>query len=188
VADKQLLQDSQQFAFNCFSSSENPDRRAWFAAFTAPQAEQSVARHLAIYGIESFLPTFESTHVWKNRQKKKIMKPMFPSYVFVHLDETERRKLFRVPNVVKIIGGKQGPIPIPTSEIEFLRSMAFDKRLTPSVEFAPGQRVRIKDGPMRGIEGTLIRHNNKLRFVLTLQLMNKHVAIEVVADEIEPIS
>lgn len=164
------------------------EEREWFAAFTAPQAERSVARHLDAYALESYLPTFETIHVWKNRQKKKIVSPLFPSYVFVHVTRTERRFVFRVPGILRLVGDAKGPIPIPGSEIDVLRSDAFRNRLEPFFDLVPGQRVRIKTGPMQGIEGTLVRRKNRLRFVLTIGLINQHAALEVDAGDVEPVS
>ena len=58
----------------------------WFAVVTAPQHEKAAFRHLDFGGIETFLPTYESTRVWKNRQKVKLQLPLFPTYLFVRID------------------------------------------------------------------------------------------------------
>lgn len=166
---------------------EDAEERKWFAAFTAPQSEHSVVRHLDAYEVESFLPTFETTHVWKNRQKKKIVEPLFPSYVFVHVTKVECRRVFRAPGIVRLVGGSQGPIPIPASEIDVLRSDAFRNRLEPFSELSVGERVRITSGPMQGVEGTLVRSKNSLRFVLSISLINQYAALEVGAGDVEPV-
>ncbi len=80
MADSQLsIGDPAEYitAMSGISCCGNQEKRAWFAAYTAPQSERSVVRHLDVYQVESFLPTFETTHAWKNRQKKKIVQ--FPS-------------------------------------------------------------------------------------------------------------
>jgi transcription antitermination factor NusG len=178
---------AQQFQLDSFPVSASSDERAWFAVFTTPQHEQSVARHFAVYAIEHFLPTFESTSIWKNRQRKTIVRPVFPSYVFVQVSKKERGIIFRVPGVLRIVGDKQGPIAIPANEIEFLQTMAFSNRLKPTGEIALGERVRIKNGPMKGAEGTLVRQNNSMKFVLTVELIHQQVAIEVGAGDIESV-
>ncbi len=166
---------------------DNDEERAWYAAFTTPQGERSVVRHLDVYQVESFLPTFETTHVWKNRQKKKIIQPLFPSYVFVHVSKSERRLVFRAPGVLRLVGGNQGPIPIPAAEIDLLRSDACRNRLEPFDELVLGERVRIRHGPMQGVEGTLVRKKNSLRFVLSISLIKQHAALEVSAEDVEPV-
>jgi transcription termination/antitermination protein NusG len=167
--------------------AHRPEDRNWFAAFTAPQGEFSVVRHFDAYQVESFLPTFESVHVWKNRQRKKIIQPLFPSYVFVHVATSERRLVFRAPGVLRLLGGNQGPISIPASEIDLLRSEGCRNRLEPYGDLVIGERVRIKCGPMQGIEGTLVRKSNSLRFVLSISLINQHAALEIGAQDVEPI-
>ena len=160
--------------------------RSWFAIFTVPQNERAVVRQFDLRQIESFLPTCEATHVWKNRQRVKISTPLFPTYVFAHVQLSERLSILRSPGVLRIIGNSRGPVAIPDSEIEFLRSDFCRQRVEPYRELVVGEKVRIKSGPMQGVEGTLVRRKSSLRFVLTLELINQHAAIDVAADELEP--
>ncbi len=178
--------ESAAFSLNSWCPRTDSENRQWFAAFTAPQAERSVARHLDACALQSFLPTFETVHLWKNRQKRKIVQPLFPSYIFVYVTKAERRLVFRAPGLLRLVGGAQGPIAIPGAEIDLLRSAASRNRLEPLTSPVPGQRVRIKTGPMQGVAGTLVRKKNGLRFVLTISLINQHAALEVNADDVEP--
>lgn len=167
--------------------AESTADRTWYAAFTMPQSERSVARHLDNYRVETFLPVLEETHLWKNRQKKKIAKPLFPSYVFVCVTREERRLVYRAPGLVRLVGNASGPLPVLRSEIEMLRSAASMNQLEPYTDLVLGERVRIASGPMRGMEGTLVRKKNELRFVLSVSLIHQHAALEVSAEDIEPI-
>jgi transcription antitermination factor NusG len=160
---------------------------AWYAAFTMPQSERSVVRHLELHHLESFLPVFEELHVWKNRQKKTIVKPLFPSYVFVRVGRTERKLVYRIPGVLRLVGNTHGPIPIPRSEMVVLKSAATIKRLEPFTDLVVGERVRIASGPMQGVEGTLVRKKNDLRFVLSVSLIHQHAALEVGMEDVEPV-
>jgi len=159
----------------------------WYAAYTLPQHERAVEMRLVAYGIETFLPTWESTRVWKNRLRMKITHPLFPSYLFVRIRIKERSRVLRSPGVVRIVGNSNEPVPIPDSEIDFLRSDFCLKRVVPYSDLAEGDKVRIKSGSMQGVEGLLVRKNDGLRFVVTLNLINQHAAIEVSADELEPV-
>lgn len=159
----------------------------WFAVFTLPQNERSVVKHLDARLFESYLPTCESTSVWKNRQRVKISRPLFPAYVFARIHASERSSVLRLPGVLRIVGNSKGPIPIPTSEIDFLRSDFCRQRVEPYRDLVVGEKVRIKRGSMQGVEGTLVRKKTSLRFVLSLELINQHAAVEVAADELEPV-
>jgi hypothetical protein len=57
----------------------------------------------------------------------------------------------------------------------------------PFRELAVGTKVRIKAGIMQGVEGTLVRKNDDMHFVLTLKLINQHAAIQVNAEDLEPV-
>ena len=158
----------------------------WFALYTMPQSERSVIRHLNARQVESFLPTYESVRVWKNRQRVQVIRPLFPSYMFVRICAADRGSVLGSPGVLRIVGNCQGPLAVPEPEIDFLRSDFCTKRVEPVLDLVIGQKVRIKTGPMRGVQGTLVQRKNGFRFVLTIALINQNAAVEVRADDLEP--
>jgi transcription antitermination factor NusG len=166
---------------------EEQDPRRWFAVITTPQHEKAAFRHLDFGGIETFLPTYESSRVWKNRQKVKVELPLFPTYLFVRIDREERTRVLRTPGVRQLVGNSREPLSVADREIEFLRRSILEKKAEPYAELIEGQRVRIKSGPMQGVEGWLVRKSNGWRFVLTVQLIHHQVAVEVDASTLEPI-
>jgi transcription antitermination factor NusG len=157
----------------------------WFALYTMPQSERSVRRMLDIRQIESFLPTYEVQKVWKNRQRVKTQRPLFPSYIFVHINNHQRSTVLSSPGALRIVGNSQTPLPIPDREIEFLRSEFNKRNIEPYLDLVIGKKVRIRSGPMEGLEGTLVEKRNSLRFVLTVAMINQHAAIELSANELE---
>jgi transcription antitermination factor NusG len=173
-------------AFFSRSIDELAAERNWFAAFTRPQNEKSVLKHLDLRRVESFLPTYETVRVWKNRQRMKITLPLFPTYLFVRINRGERRKVLECPGVLHIVGGHREPLPVPDSEVEFLRAGMCRRKFEPFRDLVIGDRVRIRSGMMQGLRGTLIRKSGSLRFVLTIEMINQHAAIEVDAEDIEP--
>jgi transcription antitermination factor NusG len=162
--------------------------RNWYAVSTLPRNERAVERFLDANQIESFLPTCESIRQWKNRQRVKIVEALFPTYVFAKIHRSEQASVLRSPGVRRIIGNHKGPIPLRSAEVEFLRSGIYRERIEPFKDLVIGQRVRIVSGPLRSLEGTLVRKKGGLRFVLSLELINQNAAIEVAAEELEPIA
>jgi transcription antitermination factor NusG len=144
-------------------------------------------KHLSLREVESFLPTYETVRVWKNRQRMKIVLPLFPSYLFVHINSRERTKVLQSPGVLHIVGNGRKHIPLPDAEIEFLRSGLCRQRIEPYHELVVGEKVRIKGGVMQGVCGTLVRKGSGVRFVLTLELINQHAAVQVDAEDLEPL-
>jgi transcription antitermination factor NusG len=168
------------------SCSSQQDLR-WFAVYTMPQSEQSVRRILDIRQIESFIPTYEVQKVWKNRQRVKTQRPLFPSYVFVRIGNGQRSTVLSSPGALRILGNSRSALPIPDREIEFLRAEAGTGKIEPYLDLVIGKKVRIRSGPMEGLEGTLVQKRNSFRFVLTVAMINQHAAIEMAADQLEPI-
>ena len=161
--------------------------RNWYAVYTVPQHEKSALKQLDIREIESFLPTYETVRVWKNRQRMKLILPLFPTYLFVHINFRERAKVLQSPGVLQIVGNKLECAYIPDSEVEFLRSDFCRQRIEPYRDLVIGEKVRIKSGVMQGLRRTLVRKSNSLRFVLTLELINQHAAVQVDAENLEPL-
>jgi transcription antitermination factor NusG len=168
--------------------AETEVKRKWYAVFTAPKSEKSVVKHLNVRNIESFLPCYETIRLWKNRQRIKLVLPLFPTYLFVHIKYHERGKVLQSPGVLQIVGNSHESIPLPDNEIEFLRSGARPDKMEPYRELVVGEKVRLKYGVMQGIQGLLVRKSDSLRFVFTLELINQTAAIEVDADDLEPIA
>ncbi len=169
------------------SPSYRQDPRKWFAVVTTPQHEKAAFRHLDFAGIETFLPTYESSRTWRNRQKVKLELPLFPTYLFVRIDQADRASVLRTPGVKRLVGNSREPLSLPDREVEFLRTNILQQKAEPYADLIAGQRVRIKSGPMQGLQGWLIRKSSGWRFILTVELIHQHVALEVDASTLEPI-
>jgi len=161
--------------------------RNWYAVYTVPQHEKAAKRQLDVREIESFLPTYETVRIWKNRQRTKLILPLFPTYLFVHINAGERGKVLQSPGVLQIVGNSRESVPLPDAEVEFLRSDYCRQRIEPYCDLVIGKKVRIRSGVMQGLQGTLVRKGDNLRFVLTIELINQHAAVEVDAPDLEPI-
>ena len=169
------------------SASMDAVQKRWFAVFTLPQNEKSVVRHLDLRDVESFLPTYETLRVWKNRQKVKTILPLFPTYLFVHISGRERVRVLASPGVLQIVGNGRESVPLADTVIEILRSSLALKRVEPFRELVLGTKVRVKSGILQGAEGTLVRRQGGDRFVLNIGLINQNAAIQVDAEDLEPL-
>jgi transcription antitermination factor NusG len=89
--------------------------------------------------------------------------------------------------VRRLVGNSREALSLPNREIEFLRTSLLEQKAEPYAGLIVGQRVRIKSGAMRGVEGSLVRKSSEWRFILTVQLISHHVAVEVDASTLEPI-
>jgi len=166
------------------SSSLSPLRR-WFAVYTACRHEKQVARHLEQRQIEHFLPLYRTQHQWKDGSRVMVDLPLFPGYVFVRVDWSNRVGVLVVPGVVSMIGTAMRPAPLPDFEVEKLRTGLDPLRVEPHPFMTAGQRVRIKSGSLAGVEGIVVRKKGGIRVVLTLNLLTQSIAIEVDGNDVE---
>jgi transcription antitermination factor NusG len=158
----------------------------WFAAYTNSHHEKRVASHFGERQIESFLPLYSALHRWKNRCEVDVDLPLFPNYVFVHIDPRERVRVLEVPGVLSLVGFGRTLAPLSDFEIEALRSCAGQRKVEPHPYLVIGEWVRIKAGPMTGMEGVLVRKKSNFRVVLTLDVIMQCVAVEVDGHDLEP--
>lgn len=171
-----------------FCGGPQPAVSQWCAVYTYPRHEKACARQLSQRGVDAFLPTYTQETQWRNRQRVKVQLPLFPSYLFVRIGSRDRGKVLGAPGVLRILGNARGPEPIPEATIELLRSNLFRDRLEPQPDLMTGQKVRIMQGVMQGVEGVLVRRKNSLWFVLSIELINQRAMVEVKAGDIEPIA
>ncbi len=161
----------------------------WFAAFTSPRHEKRVDQYLMQREVEHFLPLYRSPRKWRNGLKVVLDLPLFPGYIFVRIKRTERIRVLEVPGVLTIVGGTAGEMaPLPEAEIEALRSGLHLRQAEPHPLLTVGQRARIRSGALAGLEGIVVRKKGGLRFVLTMDLIMKSIAVEVDGAELEPMN
>jgi len=160
--------------------------RSWFAIYTASNHEKSVAQHLQAKDVETFLPLYRITRRWKNRTTVKVELPLFPGYVFARICLSERLQVIEVPMVYSIVGARGNPTALPDAEIESLRAALATRQAYPFPYVKVGNRVRIRSGPLAGWEGIVARTYGGLSVVLTVEMIQKSVAVHVEADELEP--
>jgi transcription antitermination factor NusG len=159
----------------------------WYAAYTIARHEKCVARQMEERGIEYFLPLYRSIHRWKDR-RKQVELALFPSYIFVHMALTDRLRVLQLPSVVYLVSFNGRPVPLPESEITALRGAATGNVcLEPHPYLKIGRRVRVCSGPMAGLDGVLLREKERLRVVLSIDLIMRSVAVEVDRADIAPI-
>jgi transcription antitermination factor NusG len=166
----------------------DPAEKHWYAVYTTSRHEKRVGAHFASRTIEHYVPLYRAQHKWKDGSRATLDLPLFPCYVFARIAREERVSVLEVPGVLWIVGRSESqPTPLPEFEIETLRTALDPLRVEPHPLLTAGQRVRIRAGALAGIEGIVVRRKNGLRVVITLELILRSVAVEVNADDLEPI-
>jgi transcription termination/antitermination protein NusG len=153
-------------------------RPNWYAAYTRPRHEKNVAAQLGMRAVETYLPLYRAIHNWNGR-KAEVNLPLFPGYVFIKVPLTDRVRVLEQPGVVRLVGVHGKATPLPDDEIEQLRSALAFCKAEPYPFMVPGEKVRIRTGPMAGFEGKILRRKGKVRLVVSLDLIQRSIVLEL---------
>jgi len=188
MATTQLgIHSSDQFV-STSSPAEGFDRPQWYAAYTNARHEKRVTEYLGGRSVECYLPLYKSVRRWQDR-RKEIELPLFPGYVFVRIAYRARLQVLTAPGVVQIVSFDGKPAPISEHEIETLRlGTSRTNGLEPHPYLKAGRRVRVRSGPLSGVEGVLVRRKDGFRLVLSIELIARSVATEVDEADVEPVN
>jgi transcription termination/antitermination protein NusG len=160
----------------------------WYALYTCANHEKRVAAELHARTVEHFLPIYRSVRRWKDRRVTLDL-PLFPGYVFVHLALRNRLDVVKIPSVVRLVGFNGLPTALPDTEMEIMRSGLSDRlRAEPHPFLTVGRRVRVLSGPLAGLEGIVLRRKKQLRFVISLDLIMRSVAVEMNAADLRSLA
>jgi len=158
----------------------------WYAAYTSANHEKRVAEQLGVREVEHFLPLYASVRRWKDR-RVTLQMPLFPGYVFVRFALRHRLQLLQIPGVVHLVTFGGHPAPLQEEDICAIQNcMSQGGRVEPYPYLQVGRRVRVKSGPLQGLEGIILRRKNRTRFVLSFELIMRSVAVEIEEIDLAP--
>ncbi len=161
---------------------------SWYVLYTRSRYEKFASQELARKGVDTFLPLRRVIRHWSDR-KKIIEEPLFRGYLFVHIPILERLAVLRTSGVVGFVGKSQlNPVQVPDQEILSVRRLVEQEiQVDPFPYLKNGNRVYIRSGPFKGIEGFIIRKDKHCRLVISLNLLRQSLSIQVDAACVEPI-
>jgi transcription antitermination factor NusG len=166
--------------------ADHPLLKLWYAAYTRANHEKRVAEQLSACAVERFLPLYASVRRWKDR-RVELQLPLFPGYVFVRIALRDRLQVLEIPSVARLVGFNGTPTPLPEGEIEALKAgLEGGVRAMPHPYLKVGRRVRVRSGPLAGMAGILVRHKGRFRVVISVEAIQRSVAVEMDATELEP--
>ena len=156
----------------------------WYVAYTSANHEKRVAQQLTWRSVEHFLPVYESVRRWKDR-RVPLQLPLFPGYVFVRLALRDRLRVLAVPGVARLVGFDGRPTVVPAEDIEAIRACLEGRRDVQPHPYVPcGQRVQVLGGPLAGFSGIVLRQRNRTRFVVSFDVLERSVSVELEGTEV----
>ena len=158
----------------------------WYALTVKPRHERAAAQNLRQKGLEDFSPVYHDRRRWSDRTKDLEMH-LFPGYVFCRFTYAQRLQVLNTPSVTSIVSFGKMPVPVADTEIMAVRAIVasgYPARQWPYLQ--AGQRVRIEEGCLAGLAGTLVREKDVCRVVVNVDLLQRSVAVEIDKEAIRP--
>lgn len=171
------------------ADGEKPHAENWYSLHTRPRHEKIVAQRLQERGVITYLPLITEVHRWSDR-KKSVQVPLFSCYVFAKFlpNRTERLRVLRVDGVFGLVGSQGEGSPIPDDQIEAVRNLVEGDIPWSCHPFLKiGQRVRIRSGALDGLEGILVARNGDRTLVISIDAIQRSLAVRVEGYEVEPV-
>ena len=164
-----------------------PNSMQWFVVSTKARREQYAQDQLLRRGGETFLPRIIESRL----PVKPVVAPLFPGYVFVHIDLLEQYfDVVWTPGVRKFIGFGTLPSAVDDAVIEFLHQRLGREGVVRYAQvFKQGDKVRIKHGPLEGLIG-IIEHPSSARgrVRVLMELLRRQTRVEVPQHILERVS
>jgi len=166
------------------SGERDADKPAWYALRVRARSEQLVAKILCTKQFQCYVPSWEERKTYSDRVIWAQV-PAFPGYAFSRFFLTERLEVLNTPGVQHIVGAGATPEAIEESVISSLRrAFSCAKKVAPFGYFRGGNRVRIARGPLAGAIGVLLRFKGEHRLIISVDILQRSVSVEVEASEV----
>jgi transcription antitermination factor NusG len=152
----------------------------WLAVSVRSRCEKSVRRILDYKGYATSLPLRKCWHTRRSGSVWESEKPLIAGYVFVAHYAQNPFRMVTTPGVVEIVGFGDEPGLIPAADIEALERLAASLLPVSQWAYTPvGQEVQLIGGPLRGVQGIVVRESGSTRLVVNVRLLQRAVAVEI---------
>jgi transcription antitermination factor NusG len=150
----------------------------WIAFYTLSRREKDLMRRLEAAALPFYAPLVKRRLLSPGGRARLSYVPLFPGYVFSFVDDAQRRVALATNTIARWL-----PIQDATAFVADLRNIKrlidTDRPLTPEARLEPGQPVRVRSGPLRGMEGMVVKRRGEQRLVVAVRFVNQGVSIEL---------
>ena len=160
---------------------------AWYVLHTKSRFENVVNEGLLKKSMDVFLPKIKVPS--KRRDRKLLIHvPLFPGYLFVKTDLNpyEHIEIVKTVGAVRLVGNKDGPIPVAQETVDSLKIMvAAEGQVITGTRFKKGDHVMVIQGPFAGVKGTFVRYRGRGRVVVDIEALGQFAGVEVEEEDLE---
>lgn len=152
----------------------------WYIAYTYSKCEKKVDQRAREIGLETYLPLQLQERQWSDRIKK-IEVPLFPNYIFFKSRLEDTYQLKQIKEIVNFVHFDKKLATIKDVQINAIKKLLGEKNdiITEPRLYKVGTKVKIKQGPFVGIEGLLVKKNNRDRFIIQIETLGQSISVDI---------
>ena len=171
---------------------DNHDEKCWHALYVRSRSEKKVLSQLVEMGVEAYLPLITVVRQWSDR-RMKVQEPLFKSYVFVRSNNKQYIPILNVYGVVRFVCFEREAVVVPENQIVAIRKFVSDYengeefKMQNDEELKVGQKVRIINGPMKGLTGRLDTIRNKRHLIVYIDVVGQYIPVHIPRAKVEPV-
>ncbi|NLR77753.1 UpxY family transcription antiterminator [Chitinophaga eiseniae] len=168
----------------CVSSPEEK----WLVVYTKPKLEKKIAAEITSMAYECYLPLYTVARKWSDRIKR-LRQPLFPNYLFVKINPREKFRVLSANGVIRLVAFKGELVAVSDEEIARIRMIEMAGcEITREHNYCIGEKVKVIEGVLSGLEGILVKRHTDKRFVVQLPLINQSIGVEIPMHCLERVS
>lgn len=154
-----------------------PGERCWWVLYTKARQEKALARELLGRQIPFYLPQVAKTVLLRGKRVASYH-PMFGGYLFLYAAETERIQSLKTNRVSRVLEVKdQDRLLFDLRQVRHL--ILSGAPVTIESMITPGDRVRVRGGPLAGLEGTVLLRRGKTRLLVSIDFLKQGASVEI---------
>ena len=171
---------------------DSHDEMFWHALYVRSRSEKKVMSQLEEMDIQAYLPLITVVKQWSDR-RKKIEEPLFKSYVFVYSNDKQYISILNVYGVVKFVTFEKEAVVVPENQILAIKKFVRDYecgeeyKMKNDADLKVGQKVRIINGPMKGLTGRLNTIRNKRHLIVYIDVVGQCIPVHIPRAKVEPV-
>jgi transcriptional antiterminator RfaH len=158
----------------------------WWALYTLPRREKDLMRKLRAMEIPHYGPLVQRDHRSPAGRARRSWVPLFSSYVFLCGDDESRRRALTTNCICQCLHAPDAAA-LKADLLRIHRLVESGLPLVAESYLQPGSPVRIQNGPLRGLEGVLIRRHGQTRLLVKIDVLQQGASVLVDAQDIEPV-
>jgi transcriptional antiterminator RfaH len=156
---------------------------AWFVAHTLPRREKKLKEYCEREHFNALLPCFRSIHKYR-RKTVHFDKPLFPGYLFVQISPSVKQSLTQNEHVARLLTVFDQEV-FARQLHDIIAALETGMEIQVAPEIGPGRRVKIKKGPLQGIEAWVESRQGMTTVFLRLDFIGQAASIKIPADHVE---